>query len=63
MSNWLHMPYFWVASGLTLILEISQIPDNGGIEVLFALMIQPVISGLFWGVIATFIAKKIGRLK
>ena len=53
----------WVASGLTLILEISRIPDNGGIEVLFALMIQPVISGLFWGVIATFIAKKIGRLK
>ncbi len=63
MNKWLHMPYFWVACGLTLIVEVSRVPDDGGIEVLFALMLRPILSGLFWGVIATFIAKKMGRLR
>ncbi len=63
MNKWLHMPYFWVVCVLTLILEVSRVPDDGGIEVLFALMLQPILSGFFWGVIATFIAKKMGRLK
>lgn len=58
--SWLHMPYFWIASGLMAVVQFAKVLE-GKEELLGAVLVIP-FGGLFWGAVATFIAKKLGKL-
>ena len=59
MNSWLNKKYFLIAAGLMSIVQVSKFIDGKSslIEALLAI----VFGGFFWGVIATFIAKKISK--
>jgi hypothetical protein len=61
MATWLHTPYFLVALGLMAIVQTDQF--LGGKTTLIESILAVIFGGIFWGAIATFIAKKMGRIK
>lgn len=61
MFSWLHTPYFLVALGLMGIVQVNHYLD--GNTTLIGAMLAIVFGGIFWGAIATYIAKKMGRIK
>jgi len=60
MTAWLHKPYFFVAAGLMAAVQTNKF-INGSTDIGEALFLIP-LGGVFWGAIATFVAKKLGKL-
>jgi len=56
MKDWLHLPYFWVATALMAILQFTRYMD--GQTDLVRLIVAVQLGGLLWGVIATLVAKR-----
>ena len=59
MNQWLNIRYFWIATALMAVLQFSKFMQ-GETDYIRLLVAIPG-GGLFWGVIATFIAKKIKK--
>ena len=61
MKAWLHTPYFLVAACLMAIVQVDKLLD--GKTTLVGVILTVLVGGIFWGAIATFIAKKMGKIK
>jgi len=59
--KWLHMRYFWIATGIMAVLQLAKVLQGKEENLIGALIFTPLIGGLFWGVIATFVASKMKR--
>ena len=61
MAAWLHTPYFLVALGLMAILQTNQFLD--GKTTFIESILAVIFGGIFWGAIATYVGKKMGKIK
>jgi len=59
MNTWLHIRYFFIAVGLMAIVQVEKF-INEEISITESIL-AILLGGLFWGVIATFISKKLGK--
>lgn len=61
MATWLHTPYFLVSLCLMAIVQTEQF--LGGKTTLIESILAVIFGGVFWGAIATYIVKKIRKIK
>ena len=57
MNDWLNMRYFWICTALGGVLSVAKYTQ--GEKDLLQLILIPISIGVFWGVIVTFIAKRL----